>query len=139
MLKKEIAEAINKITRGFLGIKVSGTDIGAIKVPEEAESRLLAKWMAECDQHIKKTNAETEVYVREAEARARMATIASYVEGLRQVSGTAPTPENILALRLIELLEKKGEGDAKVEGAAVDMLVKMEGLQAMLPKIMGRV
>jgi len=94
-IKKEIAEAINKITQGFLGVKVSSTDIGAIGIPEEAERRLLDNWMANLDQRINTTRATTGRSVKEIEAEA---------ERLAMITKAKGTAESI---RLIE--EKKRE------------------------------
>jgi len=69
-IKREVAEAINKITQGFLGVTVSGTDIGAIRIPEDAERRLLDNWMADWNQRISRTQAITGKSVKEIEAEA---------------------------------------------------------------------
>ena len=58
-----------------MGIEVTAVDIGQIKIPAEAEERLLKRWTAQWDQQIDTTRAETEKVVQVTRATARMETV----------------------------------------------------------------
>ena len=109
MIKDELCTQINEISLDFLAIRVVAADIGEIKIPQEAEERLLQKWTAEWDQRIETIKAETEKLVQVAKATARMQTIQAIAQGLKQLLGKDAKPEDLIALRYIEYMEKAAE------------------------------
>jgi regulator of protease activity HflC (stomatin/prohibitin superfamily) len=114
-IKDEVCAQINKRSLDFLAIRVVGADIGEVRIPEEVKDRLMQKWMADWDQRIDTTRAETEKLVQMVEATARKETIQAIAEGitqaLRQLVGEDAKPEDLIALRYIEYLEKTGGGE----------------------------
>ena len=116
MIKDEVCTQINKISLDFLAIRVVAADIGEVKIPQEAEGQLLQKWMAEWDQRIDTTRAETEKLVQVTEATARMQTIQAIAQGLKQLLGKDAKPEDLIALRYIEYLEKAAQTGRSEDG-----------------------
>jgi regulator of protease activity HflC (stomatin/prohibitin superfamily) len=108
-IKDEVCAQINKRSLDLLAIRVVGADMGEVRIPEEVKNRLMQKWMADWDRRIDTTRAETEKLVRATEATARSETIRVIVQALKQVMGEDAKPEDLIALRYIEYMEKAAE------------------------------
>ena len=66
--KEALKQQINRVAKDFMGVDVVAVDIGRIKVPEDAEHRLLAKWLA--DWEVRIATSEREAMIRKGEAEA---------------------------------------------------------------------
>lgn len=108
-IKDEVRAQINKVSLDYLAIEVVDVDIGEVRVPGEAKDQLLQKWVADWDQRIDTTKAETDKLVQVTKATARMQTIQAIAQGLKQLLGKDAKPEDLIALRYIEYMEKAAE------------------------------
>jgi regulator of protease activity HflC (stomatin/prohibitin superfamily) len=123
-IKNEVCDQINEISSKFMAIKVVAVDIGEVKIPEKAKDQLLQKWVAEWDQRIDTTRAETEKLVQVARATARMQTIQAIAQGLKQLLGKDAKPEDLIALRYIEYMEKAAETGRGEDGWATQQQIE---------------
>jgi len=122
--RKTLTEQINKVTRDIMGILVTTVDIGRVKIPKEAEQRLLGKWLADWDIQI--AHSQREVLIRKGEAEAVILKLkeVAWAEAQRQLveqmaasfrnldlSGR-DTATYLLSLRFLETLEKMASDPA---------------------------
>ena len=114
---------MNKVTKPLMGVVVGTVDINRVKIPEEAENRLLRMWLADRDVQIAESEKLTSVTQGEAEtARIRMKEVTraeaqtrmmgAITEGIRQVREQGGDPQELIAMRFIEALEKMTEDPA---------------------------
>lgn len=129
--KKNLATAISKVSRPALGVQVSAVDIGKIKIAAEAEERLLGKWIADWDQKIDTTRADTEGTVLTKRAMARQRAIEAIVESLRALGWQRATPHDVIALRFIEYLEEKIENGSAAPQGDIETLVKLKSVESL--------
>ncbi len=121
--RRVLTEQINKVTQPLMGVVVGTVDINRVKIPEEAKGRLLKMWLATRDVQIAEsekltslTQGEAEMArlrlkeVTRAEAQTRM--MAAITEGIRQVREYGGDPQELIAMRFIEALEKMTEDPA---------------------------
>ncbi len=122
--RKTLTEQINKVTRDIMGILVTTVDIGRVKIPKEAEQRLLGKWLADWDVQI--AHSQREALIRKGEAEAVILKLkeVAWAEAQRQLveqmaasfrdlnlSGR-DTASYLLSLRFLETLEKMASDPA---------------------------
>jgi hypothetical protein len=129
--KEALKQQINRVTKDFMGVDVIAVDVGKIKVPEDAEKRLLEKRVAEWDKGIGTTKAETERIVQVTRAMTRMQTIQAISQGLRQLLGQQATPGDLIAMRFIEYLEKKAEMPDATGEDDIATLLKLQGINSL--------
>jgi regulator of protease activity HflC (stomatin/prohibitin superfamily) len=129
--KDALKQQINRVAKDFMGVDVVAVDIGRIKVPEDAEKRLLGKRVADWDKGIDTTRAETERVVQLSKAMARMQTIQAISQGLRQLLGERASTQDIIAMRFIEYLEKRAESAITTGEDDIATLLKLEGLETL--------
>ncbi|MBI5032684.1 MAG: hypothetical protein HZB51_19345 [Chloroflexi bacterium] len=59
-LKNEIRTAIDRVTDSAMGIKIGAVDIGAIVFPEDAQKKLLDRWLIDWEAQINLIKADTD-------------------------------------------------------------------------------
>jgi regulator of protease activity HflC (stomatin/prohibitin superfamily) len=118
--KEALRQQINRVAKDFMGVDVIAVDIGKIKVPEDAEKRLLAKRLADWDVRIAEsrkaealTKGEAEAAVllaiETARARAQSKMIGAIQEALAGGPSPMAGPVLIIILRFIEAMEKMAD------------------------------
>lgn len=122
--RNTLTEQMNRVTRDVMGILVTTVDIGRVKIPKEAEQRLLGKWLADWDIQI--AHSQREVLIRKGEAEAVILKLkeVAWAEAQRQLveqmaasfrnldlSGR-DTATYLLSLRFLETLEKMASNPA---------------------------
>jgi regulator of protease activity HflC (stomatin/prohibitin superfamily) len=121
--RRLLTEQMNKVTIPLMGVAVGTVDINRVKIPEEAENRLLRMWLADRDVQIAESEKLTSMTQGEAEtARTRMKEVTraeaqtrmmgAITEGIRQVREQGGDPQELIAMRFIEALEKMTEDPA---------------------------
>ena len=125
--KADLVKKINQVTEKVMGVHVSTVEIGKIKIPAEAEGRLLDKWIAEWEQKIDTTRAATEADVQTTLAGARKRAIETVGIGLHV------RPQDLIIMRFIEYLEARSENHPATDGDTETLvqLQSMEALQAL--------
>lgn len=91
------------------GVEVTGVQLGAIEIPESIKEQLVEKKRAQYEQKVELMKAETEKLVKLTEAKARMETITAIAQGIKHLLGKDARPQDLIALRFIEYLEKAAE------------------------------
>jgi len=122
--KEALVAQMNRVTQNLMGVKVVAVDIGEIKAPADAEKRLLDRWLADWDNKIAKLQKQTTITKGEAtaaalnaqetaRARAQMQMINTITQALEEMRkrGTPTDVQSMLALRLIEALEKRAAAE----------------------------
>jgi regulator of protease activity HflC (stomatin/prohibitin superfamily) len=71
--KDALRQQINRIAKDFMGVDIIAVDIGEIKVPEEAQSKLLKRWISGVDVQV--AEKEGERLVAEAKGKRQAAEI----------------------------------------------------------------
>jgi regulator of protease activity HflC (stomatin/prohibitin superfamily) len=143
--KKEVMREINKVTKTLMGIEVKAVDFGKIKPPPEAEKRLQAKWLADWDVRI--ARSERDAMIRRGEAgavllkvkevawaEAQREIIQRVTEGFREVGGLRDGQQvsYVIALRALETLEKMAGDPATKILLPNDVLLQLNELRAAL-------
>ena len=106
-------------------------DIGKIKIAVKAEERLLGKWIADWDQKIDTTRADTEGTVLTKRAAARQRAIEAIVTSLQALGWQRATPHDVIALRFIEYLEEKIENGSAAPQGDIETLVKLKSVESL--------
>ena len=132
---------MNKVTKEKMGVMTVTVDIGKVKIPEEAERRLMSKWLADWDIRIAQSQREATLRRGEAEAimlkvkevawaQAQKQIIEEITAGFRSV-GVADGIQApyIIALRSLETLEKMAADPATKILLPYDMMNQIQGLR----------
>jgi hypothetical protein len=106
-------------------------DTGRILVPSQTEEVLVSQWIADREQRVSATRAETEQLVQLSKTTARMQAIQGISRGLKQLVGPDATPEDIIALRYIEYLEHSTESSGGMNEDQFNTLLRLQGLEAL--------
>jgi regulator of protease activity HflC (stomatin/prohibitin superfamily) len=145
--KMELMQEINKITKKLMGVEVRAVDIGKVKLPPEAEKRLQAKWLADWDVHI--ARSEREAMIRRGEAgavllkvkevawaEAQKEIIQRVAEGFDGVKGIRDGQQvsYVIALRALETLEKMAGDPATKILLPNDVLTQLGELRQALDR-----
>jgi regulator of protease activity HflC (stomatin/prohibitin superfamily) len=115
--KDALRKEINRVAKGFMGVDVIVVDIGAIKVPEDAERTLLERQLASWEQQVSTTRAETErlILLRRGEGEAlairaveeaKRISIEKMTQHIEKVIGNRVGSSDVVAARFVELMEK---------------------------------
>jgi len=139
--KKLLIDQMNKVTKEKMGVTTITVDIGKIRVPEDAERRLMSKWLADWDIRIAQSEREAMLRRGEAEAimlkvkevawaQAQKQIIEEITAGFRSV-GVADGIQApyIIALRSLETLEKMAADPATKILLPYDMMGQIQGLR----------
>jgi len=141
--RETLTELMNRVTRPLMNVTVGTVEITLIRIPKEAQDRLLEKWDAEQQIQIAVSRSEVELVRGDArvtnlraleEARAiaqqQMIMAISAGFGVANVSGEA-VPETMVQLRFLEALEKIAEDPAaKLIFPATMKLAELNGLSS---------
>jgi regulator of protease activity HflC (stomatin/prohibitin superfamily) len=128
---RQLTAQINAITVRALGVEVIAVDTGRILVPSQTEEVLVSQWIADREQRVSATRAETEQLVQLSKTTARMQAIQGISRGLKQLVGPDATPEDIIALRYIEYLEHSTESSGGMNEDQFNTLLRLQGLEAL--------
>ena len=138
--RKTLTEQMNKVTLPLMGVVISTVDINRVKIPEEAQNRLLRRWLAGRDVQIAESEKLTSLVQGEAEAtrfRLKEATRAesqtrmmgAITEGIRQVRIDGGDARELIAMSFIQALQKMAEDPATKMFFPSDMrLADLQGL-----------
>jgi regulator of protease activity HflC (stomatin/prohibitin superfamily) len=121
-LQERIRREVDRRSREW-GVTIVTVMLDEIKLPEEAQSRLLRMWLADRDVQIAESEKLTSVTQGEAEmarlrlrevtrAEAQTRMMAAITEGIRQIREHGGDPQELIAMRFIEALEKMAEDPA---------------------------
>lgn len=121
-LRNELKNTINNVTKDKLGIEVTTVAIGETKVPEDAEKKLLERWLASVKRRIKLIEAEAErdALIRRGEGEAQavrrigLAKISIRDAIIAQLTGPILDPSNAsapiadpgVAIRFVTAIER---------------------------------
>jgi regulator of protease activity HflC (stomatin/prohibitin superfamily) len=139
--KQLLVDQMNKVTKEKMGVVTITVDIGKVRIPEEAERRLMSKWSADWDIRIALSEREATLRRGEAEAimlkvkevawaQAQKQIIEEITAGFRSV-GVADSIQApyIIALRSLETLEKMAADPATKILLPYDMMNQLQGLR----------
>ena len=138
--RKTLTEQMNQVTLPLMGVVISTVDINRVKIPEEAQNRLLRRWLADRDVQIAESEKLTSLVQGEAETtrfRLKEATRAesqtrmmeAITEGIRQVRIDGGDARELIALSFIQALQKMAEDPATKMFFPSDMrLADLQGL-----------
>ena len=139
----QIAEEVKKMAAEIAcnwGVSVRSVNVDAIEMPEQVKQQMLEMWSAEyarrkalieaeTEKIVQTAKAEAERIVQTAKAEAREETIRVVSRGIKQLLGEGATPQDLIALRFIEYLEKAAEtGGAEAPFQTQEQLGIMETL-----------
>ena len=131
---------MNQVTLPLMGVVISTVDINRVKIPEEAQNRLLRRWLADRDVQIAESEklrslvqgeAETTRFrlkeATRAESQTRM--MEAITEGIRQVRIDGGDARELIAMSFIQALQKMAEDPATKMFFPSDMrLADLQGL-----------
>jgi len=115
--KNDLKQAINKVTRGAMGVEVVAVDIGKVKIPEEAKRRLMEKWLADWAVRIAQSEREALIRKGEAEAvilkikevawaQAQKRVIEEIASSFQNIGASGKEAVYVIALRALDTMEK---------------------------------
>ena len=151
--RQRLIDEMNKVTRDKMGIVTVTVDIGKVKIPDEAENRLLRQWLADRDMQIALSEKSTSVTQAQADserlqlseatrADAQTRMMEAINDGFQKVRDSGGNPRDLIAIRFIEALEKMAEDPATKLIFPSDMkladLVGLVGAPAGADKQIGR-
>ncbi|HEX6384092.1 MAG TPA: SPFH domain-containing protein [Anaerolineae bacterium] len=123
-----------------MGIELTGVHVGRLELPEPAFQQYVDYWKAHLESQIRLTLADgtasavEEIEIARAEAEVTM--IQAIIEGVRraQYSGSRAAMREIIALRLIEALEKMARQSQELHPLPEGLLPRLSELrQQLLP------
>ncbi|MBM3175604.1 MAG: SPFH domain-containing protein [Chloroflexi bacterium] len=115
--KDALRKEINRVAKGFMGVDVIVVDIGAIKVPEDAEKTLLERQLASWELQILEKRAEAErlqllrrgegeAWAIRAVEEAKRISIEKMTHHIEKIIGTRVGSSDVVAARFVEIIEK---------------------------------
>lgn len=128
---RQLTAQINSITMRALGVEIVTVDTGKVVIPRQTEEMLVSHWMANWEQKVSATRAETEQLVQLSKTTARMQAIQGISRGLRQLLGPNANADDYIALRYIEYLEHSAESSSSAIDDQFGTLMKLQGLEAL--------
>jgi regulator of protease activity HflC (stomatin/prohibitin superfamily) len=133
-----VTQELERKVRGSIetiGVELDGIRIGRMELPEEATQQYIDHWQADLQTQIQLSLAEGEADSLEiteiARAEAEVIMIQAIAEGLEnaQQAGNASSMRDVIALRLVEALEKMARQTQNVEQIPVDLLPQIENIR----------
>jgi regulator of protease activity HflC (stomatin/prohibitin superfamily) len=115
--KDALRREINRVAKGFMGVDVIVVDIGAIKVPEDAEKTLLERQLASWELQILATRAEAErlqllrrgegeAWAIRAVEEAKRISIEKMTQHIEKIIGNRVGSSDVVTARFVEIIEK---------------------------------
>ena len=129
--KEKLKQEINRVAEGFMGVTVIAVDIGRVGIPQAAEGLLLEKWTAEWERIIIDTRAQTQKGVERYEAEAEAASLGIIARTFRGLIGETLRPQDMIAIRFIEYLEKRGGTAGGTNGAEFETLLRLQTMRTL--------
>ena len=129
-LERKVRHSIDDI-----GLELESIRIGRLELPEEATRQYIDHWQADLDSQIRLALAEVEASSYEeaeiARAEAEVIMIQAIAEGLEKArqSGSTGSMRDIIALRLVEALEKMARQSQSIEQIPFDLLPQIENIR----------
>ena len=129
-LERKVRHSIDDI-----GLELESIRIGRLELPEEATRQYIDHWQADLDSQIRLALAEVEASSYEeaeiARAEAEVIMIQAIAEGLEKArqSGSTGSMRDIIALRLVEALEKMARQSQSFEQIPFDLLPQIENIR----------
>lgn len=117
------------------GIELESIRIGRLELPEEATQQYIDHWQADLDTQIRLALAEGKASSLEeaeiARAEAEVIMIQAIAEGLENArqAGSANTMRDVIALRLVEALEKMARQSQSYEQLPLELLPQIENIR----------
>jgi regulator of protease activity HflC (stomatin/prohibitin superfamily) len=118
-IREEVMRRLNEVTTESWGTEVTWVDIGTVNIPSQVRDQLLSKWLADWEGKVQMSRKQATIARGEAEAaalsaqetaraRAQMQMITTITQAFQEMEklGASSEIEHIIALRLIEALEK---------------------------------
>jgi regulator of protease activity HflC (stomatin/prohibitin superfamily) len=127
--KEKLKQEINRVAEGFMGVTVIAVDIGRVGIPQAAEGLLMEKWTAEWQKFISDTRAQTKKGADRYEAEAEAATLGIMAQTFRGLLGDQLRPQDMIAIRFIEHLEKRGGAASGPSGAEFETLLQLRTMR----------
>ena len=129
-LEREVRSAIHAS-----GLELDSIRIGRMELPEEASQQYIDHWQADLDTQIQLALAEGEASSREeaeiARAEAEVIMIQAIAEGLKNArqAGNASAIRDVIALRLVEALEKMARQSQDVQQLPLGLMPQIENIR----------
>ncbi|PID86926.1 MAG: hypothetical protein CSB13_01950 [Chloroflexi bacterium] len=130
-LKRKANRALKEI-----GVELESIRIGRLELPEAAAKQYIDHWQANLDAQIQLALAEGKASsweeVEMARAEAEVAMIQAIAEGLEKarLAGSAHTMRDVIALRLIEALEKMARQSQSLEQLPQELLAQIDYIRS---------
>lgn len=133
-----VTQELERRVRGSIddiGVELESIRIGRLELPEEATQQYIDHWQADLQTQIQLSLAEGEASSLEiaeiARAEAEVIMIQAIAEGLEnaRLAGNASSMRDVIALRLVEALEKMARQSQDVEQIPGDLLPQIENIR----------
>jgi regulator of protease activity HflC (stomatin/prohibitin superfamily) len=149
--KEALVQEINRVAKGFMGLTIVAVDVGKVELPEEAERKLRAKWLADWD--IRIAQSEREAIIRKGEAEAVILKIkeVAWAEAQRHViEEITRALQNLgditgreqaaycIALRSLETLEKMAGDPATKILLPTEIVAQIHQMRQMVGTVVGQ-
>jgi regulator of protease activity HflC (stomatin/prohibitin superfamily) len=118
--KKRLEPLVNAVTRNLMGVGVTVTGVGAIRLPAKATEKFTERWTAEKDHEI---GTETALGRRDA--------FKLLTDAMQEALHEQPGIKDLLVMSFIEQMERTGGEPAAGTGSDLDALSKLYVLEAL--------
>jgi regulator of protease activity HflC (stomatin/prohibitin superfamily) len=140
IFKQLLTDQMNKVTKEKMGVTTVTVDVGKVKIPEDAERRLMSKWSADWDIRIAQSEREAMISKGEAEAvvlkikevawaQAQKQVIEEITAGFHDMNASGKEAAYVFALRSLETLEKMAGDPATKVLLPQDMFIMLRELR----------
>jgi regulator of protease activity HflC (stomatin/prohibitin superfamily) len=138
--KQLLIDQMNKVTKEKMGVTTIMVDIGKVRLPDDAERRLMSTWLADRDIHIAQSEREAMIHRGEAEAvvlkikevawaQAQKQVIEEITAGFHDMNASGKEAAYVFALRSLETLEKMAGDPATKVLLPQDMFIMLRELR----------
>ena len=134
IVTQELERKVRSSIEG-IGVELESIRIGRLELPEEATKQYIDHWQADLDTQIRLALAEGEASSLEeaeiARAEAEVIMIQAIAEGLESArqAGGASVMRDVIALRLVEALEKMARQSQSFEQLPLGLLPQIESIR----------
>jgi len=136
-----VTQELERKVRGIIddvGIELESIRIGRLELPEEATQQYIDHWQADLDTQIRLMLAEGQASSLEeteiARAEAEVIMIQAIAEGLENArkAGNASAMRDVIALRLVEALEKMARQSQNVQQLPIGLMPQIENIRTQI-------